>query len=420
MTDSFVTQCPHCQTRFRVSYNQLGVARGAVRCGACKQVFNAARQLLEQSAEQQAQPQAPLPPAAEIAAAQALQAAPMAAEHATPKPINQAEWQASQLEALDLDDELARLERRPAAEPPGTSLNARRDLPDEHWPEQPFGNHADDHIDPAQGLVDAEEAPVLGEPPLLDDDERPEPRFSALPSDPLGDLDTPLKKDPEARRDALTAREDEDEDEDDHEAPTPPAPLARKGKPVRTEPNLRTDHLHGLEDDPLQLQWQRTRSSFGKRLLWGGLSLLAALALLGQYVLYHYDELARQDQYRPWFQTLCPLVGCKLPSKVDVGLIKSSNLVVRSHPEFAGALVVDAIIYNRAPFSQPFPMLELRFADLNGQLLASRRFKPAEYLAGDLAGQAEMPSQTPIHIALDILDPGPKAVNYSLSFRSPE
>ncbi|WP_246883614.1 DUF3426 domain-containing protein, partial [Pseudomonas protegens] len=26
----------------------------------------------------------------------------------------------------------------------------------------------------------------------------------------------------------------------------------------------------------------------------------------------------------------------------------------------------------------------------------------------------------PIHIALDILDPGPKAVNYSLSFHSPE
>ncbi|HEK0909078.1 TPA: zinc-ribbon domain-containing protein, partial [Pseudomonas putida] len=49
MTDSFVTQCPHCQTRFRVTYHQLSVARGVVRCGQCLQVFNAARQLLEQS-----------------------------------------------------------------------------------------------------------------------------------------------------------------------------------------------------------------------------------------------------------------------------------------------------------------------------------------------------------------------------------
>lgn len=57
--------------------------------------------------------------------------------------------------------------------------------------------------------------------------------------------------------------------------------------------------------------------------------------------------------------------------------------MVRSHPEFSGALVVDAIIYNRASFSQPFPLLELRFADLNGHLIANRRFKPGEYLGGE-------------------------------------
>jgi hypothetical protein len=150
------------------------------------------------------------------------------------------------------------------------------------------------------------------------------------------------------------------------------------------------------------------------------LALIAALTLAGQYVAYHFDELARQDAYRPWFQQFCPVVGCEVPSKVDIALIKSSNLVVRSHPQFSGALIVDAIIYNRAPFSQPFPLLELRFADLDGKLIASRRFKPSEYLSGDLAGQTDMPPQTPIHIALDILDPGSKAVNYSLSFQSPE
>ena len=46
MTDSFVTQCPHCRTSFRVSRAQLGAAHGAVRCGACMQVFNASQHLL--------------------------------------------------------------------------------------------------------------------------------------------------------------------------------------------------------------------------------------------------------------------------------------------------------------------------------------------------------------------------------------
>ncbi|WP_207238786.1 DUF3426 domain-containing protein, partial [Pseudomonas sp. MPR-R2A6] len=175
-----------------------------------------------------------------------------------------------------------------------------------------------------------------------------------------------------------------------------------------------------LEDDPLHLYAQKRPSGWGRRLIWLLLVLIAAAGLAGQYIAYQFDDLARQDAYRPWFQQLCPTLGCTVPSRVDIAHIKSSNLVVRSHPDFAGALVVDAIIYNRATFSQPFPLLELRFADLNGGLIASRRFKPAEYLSGELAGVSEMPSQTPIHISLDILDPGNKAVNYSLSFHSPE
>jgi predicted Zn finger-like uncharacterized protein len=35
------TQCPHCQTRFRLTEAQLDVADGYVRCGVCDQVFNA-------------------------------------------------------------------------------------------------------------------------------------------------------------------------------------------------------------------------------------------------------------------------------------------------------------------------------------------------------------------------------------------
>ncbi len=178
--------------------------------------------------------------------------------------------------------------------------------------------------------------------------------------------------------------------------------------------------LDQLNEPPLQLEWQRPQKPWGRWIAWSLLILLALLGLAAQYVYYHYAELARQDHYRPWFEQLCPLVGCRLPPKVDITQIKSSNLVVRSHPRFSGALIVDAILYNRAGFTQPFPLLEMRFSDINGKIVASRRFKPSEYLSGELAGQREMPPQTPIHISLDILDPGAKAVNYSLDFHSPE
>ncbi|WLH69114.1 DUF3426 domain-containing protein [Pseudomonas sp. FP2309] len=417
MTDSFVTQCPHCHARFRVNHAQLSVARGVVRCGSCLQVFNAARQLLEQRAHAPA-PEQP--------------AATEPTPQATPEPepqraISQKQWTAEELDLdnLDLDEELAKLERReiqhtlPAGaerRQPGAdrrqkedTLSASRETvkaEEEKWatslfsePPQERPSAAEDEPEPPQ----ASAANQRTEPSMtlhanaIDD----EPPLHAAPDDE--DRDPPFTP--------LTLAADEPEHE---ERPQP------RRKRLRPEPGVHDDVLQDLEDDPLHLYAQKRPSGWGRRLIWILLVLIAAAGLAAQYIAYQFDDLARQDAYRPWFQQLCPTLGCTVPSRVDISHIKSSNLVVRSHPEFAGALVVDAIIYNRATFSQPFPLLELRFADLNGNLIASRRFKPAEYLSGELAGVSEMPSQTPIHISLDILDPGNKAVNYSLSFHSPE
>ena len=430
MTDSFVTQCPHCQTSFRVSHAQLSVARGVVRCGSCLQVFNAAKQLLEQHAGKEAvTPVAPsivqpAPSQPVVSEPPPVVEAPVNDEPPVPRAISQKQWSASELDldSLDLDEELARLEQReiqPTTEfgrQREESLSARRDSPEADetvWRDSLFSARDDerlpepeDEIEPeiveAEPLKTARTEPSLSLEPVDLDDEPPIPQLRL--HDPI---------DPNARRERLSASVEPDDDE------LPSVEPLRK-KRERAEPGVRAEVLQDLTDDPLQLDWQKRRSPWGRRLLWSLLVLLAAAGLAAQYIAYHFDELARQDQYRPWFQQFCPQIGCTVPSKVDIGKIKSSNLVVRSHPEFSGALVVDAIIYNRATFSQPFPLLELRFADLNGHLIASRRFKPGEYLNGDLEGMAEMPPQTPIHIALDILDPGPKAVNYSLSFHSPE
>jgi hypothetical protein len=88
---------------------------------------------------------------------------------------------------------------------------------------------------------------------------------------------------------------------------------------------------------------------------------------------------------------------------------------VRSHPTARGALAVDAIITNLATFAQPYPELVLQFTDLNGAPVAGRRFKPAEYLGGELTGSRLMPVGQPVHIGLEVRDPGPRAVNYLLA-----
>ena len=425
MSESHVTQCPNCRTSFRVSLAQLAAAHGAVRCGACLHVFNAAEQLFGPRAA------APAPAAAKTVSAPATAQPDTRTKPPASKPADDTLWihDDLDLDSLNLDEELARLEEQ-------EQQLSQQFLALEQAPRyaENFGSRATDEPDDAHDEAWAEallrDEPVKRERDsfeLQPTEEQPEPITAPEPKATIefAPPAAPRKQQPIADDldDSVEPRlgdlddeqtEPEHQDEDLRTAPEEP-------KVVRNEPGLREERLFELDDEPLQLDWRQPQgTSCGRLFGWGLLNLLAAGGLLAQYAAYNFDELARQDRYRPWFEQLCPNIGCTLPSKVDISQIRSSNLVVRSHPEFSGALIVDAILYNRASFAQPFPLLEMRFADLGGQLVASRRFKPSEYLAGELAGQSEMPPQTPIHISLDILDPGTRAVNYSLSFHSPE
>lgn len=439
MTQSYITQCPKCRTSFRVNHAQLGAAHGAVRCGACLHVFNAAQQLRESGVLATT----PTPqPSSRPASPVARPSAPAPVKTDTPSAkTDDTLWIHDDLDLdnLDLDEELAKLEAQEqafsrqflaaeAAPNPGEHfLRASEPEPevDESWTQALL---RDTPSTPAAAEPTPQPLPVPRQPasqvstasiaPSTDIRDKRAAQLTAIAALPIEEIEI------SDRRSELTASTptfNEQDDKPSLDDPLPNEPSFGQTRSQRSEPALRSDNLFELDEEPLQLDWRpQRRKPWGRWFGWSLLNLLAASALAGQYLSYNFAELARHDGYRPWFEQLCPLIDCKLPSKVDVSQVKSSNLVVRSHPQFAGALVVDAIIYNRAAFTQPFPLLEMRFADINGKLLASRRFKPGEYLAGELAGQAQMPPQTPIHISMDILDPGAQAVNYSIHFHSPE
>lgn len=427
---SFVTQCPHCRTCLRISRAQLAAAHGVVRCGVCMEYFNAALHLQGDDTEKSM--------AADAAAAhRAPTREPAHSQPAAKSPGDDGTlWihDDLDLDSLDLDEELAKLERqelelsreflelKPRS---GENLRSHPDDPssvdDEEWADrllsaetgtsttdQPAQAQPASATSPTEGAAGLHFIPVSAERPVP-----PSPL-----STPRGALSEHL--DSQDRVEPVLDSLIEPDEAHPRPVQTEHADVVTESETTHAVRREREDPLFELDDEPLQLDWQARKRPWGRWLGWGLLNLIALLALAAQYVAYNFDEVARQDQYRPWLERICPALGCELPPRVDISQVKSSNLVVRSHPDFAGALVVDAIIYNRAPFAQPFPLLEIRFADIQGQTLARRTFKPGEYLSGELAGQREMPSQIPIHIALDILDPGTKAVNYSLSFRSPD
>ena len=140
-----------------------------------------------------------------------------------------------------------------------------------------------------------------------------------------------------------------------------------------------------------------------------GLGLLA-----GQWFFFRADQLSQREEYAGLYGSLCQALPCRGSEFSDLSVIQTRNLVVRTHPRYEGALKIDAMLVNLAGRSQNFPGIILIFEDLQGAVLARRRFKPEEYLKGDMAGVKVMPSRQPVHFALDIIDPGELAVSYTL------
>ena len=367
MTDTFIAQCPHCQSNFRVKHSQLDIARGAVRCGACLKVFNAASQLTAPRVQSN-------PPLNNN----------QVAAHSSLTATRKRQFQLNDdidLGDLNLDDEIARLERD----------------------EQQLKSYTD-VLKPSVRLVT----------PKLEDTNK------AQPDQPTNSLATAAQdtSNPETENEVEVEVEITQPDTEDIATPARPTYTLKATADDSIAQPTAPQRLR-FDDEPLRLDWRPKQKPWKRWLVWMLVYGLAALLVLCLYIYGNFAQLARQDSTRAWLEPACQMIGCQLPSKVDVQQIKSSNLVVRDHPEFSAAVLVDAIIYNRASFSQPFPLIELVFSDQHGEPVVRRVFKPVEYLSGELAGDSQMPPQTPIHIALETLQPDGGVINYTLNFVSP-
>ncbi len=149
---------------------------------------------------------------------------------------------------------------------------------------------------------------------------------------------------------------------------------------------------------------------------WSALNVLAICTLFAQWLFFNFEHNARSPQWQPLYSVICQTLGCELPPYQNIKAIKTERLAIKSHPEYANVLIVDMIISNTGPQSQPLPALDMTFSNLNGSPQAKRLFKPHEYLGEHLQQLPVMPSKTPIHLSFAILDPGGEAVNYSVNF----
>lgn len=249
---------------------------------------------------------------------------------------------------------------------------------------------------------------------LAEDVERYDRITTGSFDDDIEEVDAELGESFPSYKEPLFSITDELDSEPLEEAPVSPSSVDDEPAPTTTRAASEHDLLlQGIAPAPVEMHWHHESSPWPKRLLWGGLSLLAGLVIIAQLAYFNFDQYSRTEPWRGIYATLCPVVGCSLPSLSDPRQVKTYNLVVRSSPHADNALIIDSIMLNTANFDQPFPDFALTFTNLQGKPLAHRRFKPQEYLGGEMAGINRMPSGQPVHISLEIVDPGTAAVNYT-------
>jgi predicted Zn finger-like uncharacterized protein len=167
---------------------------------------------------------------------------------------------------------------------------------------------------------------------------------------------------------------------------------------------------------PLPREGWTARSTTGKNVA-GGLAIGLLVLLLGlQWAYFNRDTLAADASLRPVLERACNMLHCRLPLRVDLTQLEIINRDVRKHPQVDTALLINATVANRAGFNQPYPVFEISFSDLAGKPVAMRRFLPSEYLGESIDTTAGMAPDVPVHIVLEVRDPGDEAVSFEFGF----
>lgn len=98
-----------------------------------------------------------------------------------------------------------------------------------------------------------------------------------------------------------------------------------------------------------------------------------------------------------------------------MGKITLVSRSIRQHPGRDNALIITTGIINNNKVSQDFPALQIKMSNLNGEVVAMRRFLPFEYLDSEVLDAGMMPNVL-IPVTLELQSPGKNAVTFEVGF----
>ena len=353
-----LTQCPNCQTTFRVTSEILRVADGQVRCGRCHSQFDALERLLEEND---------------------------AGEVASGRPL------------------------RPSRTAPPPPAEIEVEEPQTHEDITLEGRHIE-----ISGVYHVLPEDANGEPQVREETSEEWVEIDDLPDDLADEFD-------EAPEDQSLDGEEavvyENAADASAEAEASQAPLEEPSPEPLTPPSARREaraHSTPEEDhDELSLlAGRRSHRTSRSRWIWRALAAPLVLLLAIQLVHYNRASLARHPRLGGPLMSVYRALGVPLTPDWNLHAYEVRQWGVTSDPSVPGTLKVRASIKNLAAFAQPYPLLKLVLEDRWGEQVRAREFEPGEYLEPTIAPGRLLAPAEQTNATIAIVDPGPDAESF--------
>ncbi|MFK8027571.1 MAG: DUF3426 domain-containing protein [Gammaproteobacteria bacterium] len=169
-------------------------------------------------------------------------------------------------------------------------------------------------------------------------------------------------------------------------------------------PKIIADDVSNLEDEKSSVHPLR----------W--LTILIGLALVAAFSLQVIAALKLELIPAHYHTQLCQWITCTIETPRALNKIEVLNRSIYTHPTEKQALMVTVTIINRADFPQPYPLIQLRFLNIAGDVIAARQFAANHYLKEKWNPELLMEQNIPLSIKLEVHDVGEEVVSYDFDF----
>lgn len=377
-----LTQCPSCQTTFRVTSEILRVAHGQVRCGRCQTQFDALERLIEETDD------------GEIESGHFMR--PPRAIPQPPAPPGQIEVE-EPVEHEDITLEGRHIEISgvyEAIDETGQGQPQIREEVVEEWVE----------IDQDDATIDGDVDNGNGtEPDIIDMRQE----YSSVAEEDA-DLEAAA-----AEMQAERAASQSGQWAQPQVQPQANFTNTRVRLPAGTRTRRNPRALTADDSPAVDFDFPtRQRRDEAVSPLWSVLAVPLVLALLVQVVHHYRATLARHPQIGAPLQSIYGALGLTLRPDWNLHAYEVRQWGVVADPAQPGTLKVRASVKNLADFPQPYPMLKLVLEDRWGDQVRAREFEPSEYLDPNTTPDRMLAPAQQSNASIAIVDPGPDAEGF--------